>query len=262
MDVREDTPVGAAPPDVFVPEAHRPRGERLVVDALGVAVEEVGALRYRVAWSECGRVLVLPDRVELVTPVGAALVLHAHDWYRGEGLGAAVRRHAPPGLVAAVHGAPEPDPTPYRLGGLALAPTSVLVTLVAGLPVVGLVGVQAGLADDRGRAVALGLLFLLPVPVLVHALVRRLLVPPRWRDAARVASRVTVLGDDVAARSRTGALAVAGVLAAGAVGLVLLEVVLTVSRVAYLWRTGGLVGVVAAVLLLLLAWGLGGRSRG
>lgn len=207
---------------VFAPEAHRPRHWRLAIDPAALVLEDGFGAQVRVPWTDCDAVLRFPDRCELVLNGSASLVVRADDWFRGAKALALIDRIVPAPLRVVIPTWSEPDPTPYRLSGLATWSSVVLLLGAAGCVFIASVGLCLGVLDRRASAVVVGLGFLLPVPPLLLATRRRLAVPPRWREAASTAGRARVSLDHGLARSPSWMVkaAVVGLpLAGGAVSL-------------------------------------------
>ena len=196
-------------PVAFAPEAHLPRERRLLVGGAGVTLEAGLGVRHVFPWAACEGVLLWPDRVELLLNDEVSIVIRAVDWHRGSTALDAIRLRAPQSLLVLMPADPEPEPSRYVLTGLATSSGVVLVLLVASLGLVGLIGLGIGEEDHRGSAIAVGAVFAAAMLFVLRALLIRLHVPRRWRDAAAVRGRMSVAVDTQLATSSDRALTIA-----------------------------------------------------
>lgn len=128
---------------------------------------------------------------------------------RGREVLNAIRERAPDVVFVPMPDDPEPEPVRYTLRGLATVSSAVLVLLLLSVALVATIGIGIGEQDHRTSAVVVGVAFAVAAIGVLRALTIRLQVPSRWRDAAAVRGRSTVLLDSRIADSSVRALALA-----------------------------------------------------
>jgi hypothetical protein len=199
----------AMAPLAFAPEAHMPRGRRLVINTDGVTLENGIGVRHTLPWLACRAVMLWPDRAELILDDEISLVIRASEWHHGSEALRALQDRAPAGVLLLMPEDPEPQPTRYTLQGLAASSSAVLVCLFLSLTLVAAIGIGIGEQDRRASALVVGMCFAIAAFGTLRSLVIRLNVPRRWRLAAAVRGRTAVAVDSYVAGASDRRLAIA-----------------------------------------------------
>jgi hypothetical protein len=185
----------------FAPEAHLPAERRLLIESSGVVLMLDHGVRHRFWWTDCEAILCWPDRIELVLNSEVSLLVREADWHRGAEAIRAIVARAPADLKMFLPDTPEPEPTEYRLHGLATSSSVVLGLLALVLAAIAILAVSIGWSEHSWPAYLVGGLFAASVVPMVRAIHRRLQVPSRWRAVAATRGRSGVHLDSRIARA-------------------------------------------------------------
>jgi hypothetical protein len=172
-----------------------------VIDPTGIVIEQGIGVRHCLGWADCVAVLKFPDRIEMILNDVVSVIVRAADWYQGDEAMAMIQQVVPAPLFITIGGDAEYDPEPFRLQGLATWSSVVLTLGALCCLTIAFLGTALGISERRAEAVSTGMAFLLPVPFLVCATIRRLAVPRRWRARAAVDGRRHVVANDTLIRT-------------------------------------------------------------